>query len=141
MKIYTLLGKDEIEAAAENHAINPGARSAQKILAHEVTALVHGRDRTESVMRVTEVLFGGGDVASLSDADLDALAAEIPVGPMGQTVVSLLVEAGLASSNGDARRLLKSGAISRNGEKIFEDIVIDDIALLKKGKNSFLLVR
>lgn len=141
MKIYTLLSKDEIEAAAENHAINPGARSAQKILAHEVTALVHGRERTESVMRVTEVLFGGGDVASLNDADLDALAAEIPTGAIGQTVVSLLVDADLASSNGDARRLLKNGAVSRNGEKIFEDIVIDDITLLKKGKNSFILVR
>lgn len=141
MKIYTLLGKDEIEAAAENHAINPGARSAQKILAHEVTALVHGRERTESVMRVTEVLFGGGDVGSLSDDDLTALAAEIPTGQVGQTIVSLLVEAGLASSNGDARRLLKNGAVSRNGDKVFDDMVIDDVSLLKKGKNSFLLVR
>lgn len=141
LKLFTLLNKEDIEAAAENHAINPSARSAQKILAHEVTALIHGRERTESVMRVTEVLFGGGDVTSLDDADLDALATEIPEGPMGQSVVALLVEAGLASSNSETKRLLKNGAISRNGEKIFEDIVIDDVSLLKKGKNSFLLVR
>jgi tyrosyl-tRNA synthetase len=52
-KIFTLLSQDEIEAMAENHAINPGARSAQKQLAYEVTSLVHGIERTESVMRVT----------------------------------------------------------------------------------------
>lgn len=141
LKLFTLLSKEEIEAIAENHTINPGARSAQKVLAHEVTVLVHGRERTESVMRVTEVLFGGAAVESLDDEDVDALAAEIPVGSIGETVITLLVGTELASSNGDAKRLLANGAVSANGEKIFEDIVIDDIALLKKGKNSFLLVR
>ncbi len=141
MKIYTLLTKEEIEAVAENHAINPGARSAQKLLARSVTELVHGRERTESVMRVTEVLFGGADVSSLDDADLDALAVEIPTGAIGQTVVSLLVDAGLAGSNGEAKRLLAGGAVSAGGDKIFEDIAIHDLTLLKKGKNSFLLVR
>lgn len=141
MKVFTLLGKDEIEAIAENHAINPGARSAQKVLAHEVTALVHGRERTESVMRVTEVLFGGGDVASLHEPDLDALAAEIPSGAIGQTIVALLVEAGIASSNGDAKRLLAGGAVSVNGDKVSDDSIIHDVSLVKKGKNSFLLVR
>lgn len=141
MKIYTLLTKEEIEAVAENHAINPGARSAQKLLARSVTELVHGRERTESVMRVTEVLFGGADVSSLDDADLDALAAEIPTGAIGQTVISLLVDAGLAGSNGEAKRLLAGGAVSAGGDKIFEDIAIHDLTLLKKGKNSFLLVR
>lgn len=141
LKLFTLLSKEEIEAIAENHTINPGARSAQKVLAHEVTVLVHGRERTESVMRVTEVLFGGAAVESLDDEDVDALAAEIPVGSIGETVIALLVGTELASSNGDAKRLLANGAVSANGEKIFEDIAVDDITLIKKGKNSFLLVR
>lgn len=141
LKLFTLLSKEEIEAIAENHAINPGARSAQKTLAREVTVLVHGRERTESVMRVTEVLFGGAVIDSLGDEDIDALAAEIPVGSIGETTVSLLVDAGLASSNGDAKRLLANGAVSLNGEKIFEDIQIHEVALIKKGKNNFLLIR
>ena len=141
LKLFTLLGKDEIDAITENHTINPGARSAQKTLATEVTSLVHGWERTESVMRVTEVLFGSNDVTALETTDLDALAAEIPAGVVGTSIVELLVNSGLASSNGEVKRLLSGGAISVNGIKVFEDSVIDQISLLKKGKNSFLLVR
>jgi tyrosyl-tRNA synthetase len=140
-KIFTLLSQDEIEAMAENHAINPGARSAQKQLAYEVTSLVHGIERTESVMRVTEVLFGKGNVAELSDDDLDTLAMEIPSTHTGKTVVEALVEAEIASSNGDAKRLIAGGAISINGEKIAEDSTLSQTALIKKGKNTFILVR
>jgi tyrosyl-tRNA synthetase len=140
-KIFTLLSQDDIEAMAENHAINPGARSAQKQLAYEVTSLVHGIERTESVMRVTEVLFGKGNVAELSDDDLDTLAMEIPSTHTGKTVVEALVEAEIASSNGDAKRLIAGGAISINGEKIAEDSTLSQTALIKKGKNTFILVR
>ncbi len=141
MKIFTLLSKDEIEAAAENHAVNPGARSAQKLLAYEVTELVHGRERTESVMRVTEVLFGGADVSSLSTEDLDALAAEIPSVEAGGTLVDTLVTTGVAKGTGEARRLMAGGAISVNGERVAEDRVIEQTSLIKKGKNTFILVR
>ena len=141
LKLFTLLGKDEIEAVAENHSINPGARSAQKTLAHEVTSLVHGRERTESVMRVTEALFDGGSVDSLSESDLDAMAAEIPTVESGLTVVQALVETETARGTGEARRLLSAGSVSVNGEKIFEDQTIDGVSLVKKGKNTFILAR
>lgn len=143
LKLFTLLGKDEIEAVAENHAINPGARSAQKTLAHEVTSLVHGRERTESVMRVTEALFGNGGntLGSLNENDIEAMAAEIPTANTGSSIVEVLVGAGIAKGNGEARRLISAGSISIDGEKMFEDRVIHETTLLKKGKNTFVLVR
>ena len=140
MKIFTMLDRDTIEAIAENHAVNPGARSAQKVLAREVTDIVHGSARRESVERVTEVLFGGGDFKKLSDDDLDALAAEIPCVDAGIDVIEALVESGAVGSNGEAKRLLKSGAISLNGEKLAENKVVNDTSLLKKGKNTFVLI-
>ena len=140
MKMYTTLDRESIEALAENHAVNPGARSAQKVLAREVTDIVHGVNRRESVERVTEVLFGGGDFRQLSDDDLDALAKEIPRVDVGVGVIEALVVSGAVSSNGEAKRLLKSGAISLNGEKITEDQAVNTTSLLKKGKNTFVLI-
>lgn len=139
-KIYTLLSRDEIEALAEKQRQNPGAREAQKTLAYEVTKLVHGLERTESVMRVTDVLFGGADFASLNADDLNALAAEIPTVAQGMSVVDALQKAGLAGSNGEARRLIAGGAVSLNGKKLSEDVQVDEVALIKKGKNNFVLV-
>ena len=140
MKIFTMLDRDTIEAIAENHAVNPGARSAQKVLAREVTDIVHGVNRRESVERVTEVLFGGGDFKKLLDDDLGALAEEIPCVDAGIDVIGALVESGAVGSNGEAKRLLKSGAISLNGEKLAENKVVNDTSLLKKGKNTFVLI-
>lgn len=140
-KIYTLLSREEIEGLAEKQRRDPGARNAQKALAYEVTKLVHGEERTRSVMRVTEVLFGGADFDSLNEQDLDALAAEIPTVQVGTTVIEALQRAGFAASNGEARRLIAGGAISVSGEKIAEERPVEKAALIKKGKNSFVLVR
>ena len=140
MKIFTMLDRDTIEAIAENHAVNPGARSAQKVLAREITDIVHGSVRRESVERVNEVLFGGGDFKKLSDDDLGALAEEIPCVDAGIDVIEALVESGAVGSNGEVKRLLKSGAISLNGEKLAENKVVNDTSLLKKGKNTFVLI-
>jgi len=140
-KVYTLLDKEAIDRMAEQVATNPGAREAQKTLAREVTEIVHGEERTASVEKVTAVLFGGGSFAELTQSELDLLAEEIPVAALGSTVVEVLTSTGVASSNGEARRLIEGGAISLNGEKIAADQTIDAASLLKKGKNSFVLVR
>jgi len=140
-KIYTLLSKEEIEKLEKDHKANPGARIAQKTLAREVTALVHGKERQSSVERVTEVLFGKASFTDLSDADLDLLAAEIPTTESGKNVLETLVDTGVATSNGEARRLISGGAISWNGEKVAEDRPLTAKGLLKKGKNTFVLVR
>lgn len=140
-KVFTMLDREAITAMERQVKHNPAAREAQRTLAHEVTVIVHGKARTQSVEKVTDVLFGGGDIKSLSADELDVLAAEIPTAAKGTSLIELLVKTEVASSNGDARRLLNGGAISVNGEKVTDDEKIGDVALVKKGKNSFVLVR
>ncbi len=141
LKVFTLLPKEDIEQIEQQTNIDPSARVAQKALATAVTELVHGVDRTDSVKRVTAVLFGGLDFKALANDDLDILAAEIPVQPVGRSVVETIVGAGIASSSGDAKRLISGGAIMINGEKISADQTIDSLSLIKKGKNNFVLVK
>jgi len=143
LKIYTFLSREEITAIAENHFVNPAERTAQKTLAHEVTDLVHGREATESVERVTRVLFGGADFHELTEEDLEALAQEISTVNLREnlTLIDALTESKVAGSNSDAARLIKQNAISVNGAKIDTDRQITEKALIKKGKNQFILVR
>jgi tyrosyl-tRNA synthetase len=140
-KVYTLLNREEIAEMERQVAENPQAREAQKTLAREVTTIVHGKDRAESAERVTSVLFGGGSINELSDEDVELLSQEIPTLETGTTLIDALVGAGVASSNGEARRLMSGGAISLNGEKVTEDSAVHERALVKKGKNTFILVR
>ena len=141
LKLFTLLDKDAVDAVAAEHAVDPSARIAQKRLAQELTDLVHGVERRESVERVTNALFGGGDFTALQKDDIEALSAEIPTVAAGVTVIEALVEAGVVASNGEARRLISGGGVSVNGKKIGEDLTVSASSLIKKGKNSFVLVR
>lgn len=139
LKIYTLLSKEEIEDLARKHEENPRERIAQKTLAQEVTRLVHGEARLDSVQRVTGAMFG--EATELQAEDMELLAQEIPVVAVGKTLVESLVGSGVAASNGEARRLLSGGAVSIDGQKITEDITLQKAVLVKKGKNTFILVR
>lgn len=141
LRIYTLLEKEEIEQLEAQTKDNPGARAAQKRLAEAVTTIVHGIERTESVKRVTKALFDDAVFSQLNATDLDVLGDEIPTAKIGISIVRALVDATVASSNGDARRLIESGAVTVNGEKVTEDSAIESPALIKKGKNNFVLVR
>lgn len=140
-KIYTMLNQDQIAEMQRQVDENPGAREAQKTLAREVTTIVHGSERTASVEKVTNVLFGGGDINDLSADDLEILSGEIPTFSTGKNLIELLTESEIASSNGEARRLIDGGAISVNGQKAETDQTINQTSLIKKGKNSFILVR
>jgi tyrosyl-tRNA synthetase len=140
-RIFTMLSRDEILEMERQVADNPSGREAQKKLAHEVTKIVHGEARTASVERVTNVLFGGQAISELSDEDLDVLAGEIPTAQKDISLIEALVGTQIASSNGDARRLIEGGAVSVNGNKVSEDITISETSLVKKGKNNFILIR
>ncbi len=139
-KMYTLLTKDEIDELAEKQKANPGARDAQKALAYEATKIVHGEARAEQARNVTAALFGGTPFNQLLDEEIDMLAQEIPVSASSH-VINALVTSGVAASNGEAKRLIDGGAISVNGEKVSEDVQLKTPSLIKKGKNSFILVR
>lgn len=139
-KMYTLLTKEVIDELAEKQKANSGARDAQKALAYEVTKIVHGEARAEQARNVTAALFGGTPFDQLLDEEIDMLAREIPVSASSH-VVNALVTSGVCASNGEAKRLIDGGAISVNGEKITEDVQLKTPSLIKKGKNSFILVR
>lgn len=141
VKIYTLLSRERVDELVERQKADPGARDTQKTLAYEVTSIVHGEENARSAKKVTEVLFGNAAFESLTPEDLDLLATEIQVASKGVSVVDLLAENGLVQSKGEARRLILGGGVSVNGEKIMDDQIIDRPAIVKKGKNSFLLVR
>jgi tyrosyl-tRNA synthetase len=141
LRIYTLLTKETIEHLEQQTQDNPGHRAAQKALAEAVTTIVHGEKRTQSVMKVTNVLFGDAKFSGLTGEDIEILATEIPLVSKQCNVVEALVTSGIVSSNGEARRLIESGAISVNEEKISSDIRIESTSLIKKGKNTFVLVR
>lgn len=140
LKVYTLLSREQIDRLGVESVNSPSDRAAQKTLAFEVTKLVHGSDRAESVRKVTEVLFGDNNIKALDQNDLELLSKEIPTVQLG-TLSDRLLENGVVSSKGEFRRLLDGGALSINGQKIAEDQEISETSLVKKGKNIFILVR
>lgn len=140
LKIYTFLSPDEIADIDSEHQSNPAARIAQKILAREVTSLVHGVDNANAVIKATDVLFNNLDIKELDQTSMNILKSAIPCIAVGQSLVEVLVSAGLASSRSEARRLLSGKAVSINGQKVIDDVIIEQPSLIKKGKNQFALV-
>jgi len=141
VKVYTLLDQSTVEALIDTHRQAPHARALQKTLAREVSRIVHGSERTDAVEKVTTVLFGTTPLADLSEEELDMLSDEIPTAGAGATVSEILMASGIAASASEVRRLIQSGAVSLNGEKIQEDTIVSSNTLVKKGKNNFVLVR
>ena len=136
-----MLSKDEIENIERLQKENPSSRIAQKTLADEVTTLVHGKDRSDSVRKVTNVLFGNEEFSKLNSKELDMLSAEIPTVKLPNNLVDILVESSVAKSKGEGRRLLEANAVSISGIKVAENKVINDPCLIKTGKNKFILAR
>jgi tyrosyl-tRNA synthetase len=147
---FTLRPVAEIAGVVEAHRASPEQRSAQRLLAHDVTALVHGEAAADLAQSAADVLFGGSP-ADASAATLEALRVEVPsstagFGQLGD-VVALLVGSGLASSNGDARRTLAQRGIVANGRRLepetilgAPDLLHGRYLLLRKGRASYHLV-
>ena len=140
IKIYTFLPQDVIAELTTQHEAEPASRLLQKTLAREITTIIHGQERAEAVVQASHILFTKGEF-TLTDDVRQVLAGELPVVPVGTRVVEALVQAGVAGSNGQARRLLADGAVSVSGRKLAEDETLATPSLLKKGKNSFVLVQ
>lgn len=140
LKILTTLSKEEIETIEKNHQENQHLRIAQKALAKNVVEIVHGEEVAKNVISATEVLFGGKAFENLNKAEIEVLKYEIPVATKDKTVSEILIETNFAKSRGEAKRLISANSISFNGNKLQEDIQITEKGLLKKGKNSFILI-
>lgn len=142
IKIYTLYEPEEIDEILKQHFAAPEKRIAQKALAKGVTKVVHGAGNAEAVENLTAMLFDKNtDFSSFSEDELTEFAGYLPVVPRGTALVDILVDAGLAESKKKAREFISQGAISVNGVKVTEEIAVEQVAIIKKGKNKFVIVK
>lgn len=157
LKTFTFLEAQELKEIEEAHELNPGNRQAHTKLAEEITQLVHGEEGLVAAERITEALFAG-KLQSLTEADLRQLALDglenTQVAAEEVKLLDMLVETGLALTPrgevtlGQARKLLKSNAVSVNGVKVDdEDYILSNSAaffnryfILQKGKKNHHLV-
>jgi len=152
LKVFTLLGEDEIAALEEDLKAHPEARAAQKRLAEEMTRLVHGEEGLETARRATSVLFGGS-VEGLSADALETIFANVKSAEVaaeaaiGRPAAEVAADAGLFASRSEARRMAQQGGFSVNSVKAdfsrtlsAADFIDGRIAVLRAGKkNHFLL--
>ncbi len=140
-KMYTLVTPEELTEILKKHNENPSARYGQKELGRRITAVVHGEEAANSAAKLSEFLFAKEqDFSQLNDNDRKLLAESFPNANPGQ-LVDILVESGLASSKGEARKFISGNAVSVNGQKATEDITISSDSLVKRGKNKFAYVK
>ena len=142
IKIFTLFSKEEIEDILARHAEAPEKRIAQKALARGATEVVHGRENAEAVENLTAVLFDREtNFGEFSADEITEFAKYLPVAKKGTALVDILVETGLAESKKKAREFIAGGAVSINGEKVLEEVDVAQVAIVKKGKNKFAVVK
>jgi tyrosyl-tRNA synthetase len=141
MKIYTLLPKEEVDSIVAKHRESPKERLAQIRLAEEVTKLVHGKDEMGAAQAATECLTGKKSVAEAEDRILEILRRELPYARAkpGDELVQVLVNTELATSRGEARRLVQSNGVAVNGQKTTKETLeetdfLNGRLLLRKGK-------
>ena len=147
LKIYTVYAKEEIERILAEHKEHPELRVAQKALAKGVTEVVHGKTSAKAAITLTEILFGGKKLGVLSETEIENIALLLPSVKLTAerpeiSLVDALIETELVSSKTEARKMISGNAISVNGEKITdENFIVKSIAILKRGKNKFSLVK
>ena len=145
LKLYTFMPIDEIENLISEHNSQPEKRLAQKKLAFEVTKTVHGENTAKSVVNVSEILFNPAiDFANVSEETCEILKQEVPYKKIDSLefpagVVNIISASGACESNGEAKRAIRQGGVSINGEKISDEkAAINKDSLIN---NKYLFVR
>jgi tyrosyl-tRNA synthetase len=158
LKIFTMLGRDEINNLAREHAAAPHMRVMQKRLAEEVTVMVHSREEYEMAVEASGILFGQGTTESLKAIREDVFLSvfegvpqfEIPGPEINKDVLELLaVDTGVFASKGEARRQITGGGVSINKQKVSNpeqritagDFINNRYLLVQKGKKNYYLIR
>ncbi|MFO7999343.1 MAG: tyrosine--tRNA ligase [Bacteroidales bacterium] len=159
IRIFTLFGREEIEAMTREHHQAPHLRILQKSLAKDITVRVHGEQEYEAAVEASEILFGKGTTETLKKLPGQMLLDVFEGVPMtevsraeletGIQVIDFLSEkSGILKSKGEARRALKENSISINKNRAQEDLTIDNSHLLnntyilvQRGKKNYFLVK
>ncbi|MFF5627366.1 MULTISPECIES: tyrosine--tRNA ligase [unclassified Microbacterium] len=144
LKVFTFLSRAEIEEYAALVESEPFRRAAQKRLALEVVATVHGIDSAAAVIAASEALFGQGDLTALDASTLRTALEELPNAtvPSGTPVVEALVTTGLVSSLSEARRAITQGGVSVDGIRVDDESATvsgalpGGVSVLRRGKKT-----
>ena len=145
LKVFTFLSRAEIEALAAQVEAEPAKREAQRTLAWEVTALVHGDVAADAVVAASAALFGNGDLFALEADTVAGATAELPQAAVtADTLVTVaLVDTGLCASASDARRAIQQGGVAINNQAVTgeTDLVGDrtlagGVSILRRGKKT-----
>jgi tyrosyl-tRNA synthetase len=150
LKTFSFRSRAEIEELAAATAERPQARAAQRALAEELTALLHGEDELHRVQAASAALFGGGALAELDESTLAAALAEAPsVAVAGESppLVDLLAEA-LGVSRSEARRAVREGGAYLNNARVVDEAAVPAesdwlhgrFLVLRRGKRSVAVV-
>ena len=155
LKLFTFRPREDIDALDAETQAHPERRAAQRVLAQDVTALVHGAEPVARAERAARVLFGG----SLSEATVDDILTVFDDAPSiaiarsalegGISAADLAVKANLAASKGEATRLIKQGGLYVNDRRLSDErgqITIADaiersVIVLRKGQRERRIVR
>uniref|UniRef100_UPI00404A5B01 tyrosine--tRNA ligase n=1 Tax=Candidatus Planktophila sp. TaxID=2175601 RepID=UPI00404A5B01 len=147
---FSLRSVEVVNEIIAEQVLRPETRIAQRSLARELTALVHGDAAAEATEDAAAVLFGANPTSASLDT-MKLIASEVPVTQMGSAAlgdaIGVLVQTNLATSNTEARRLLSQKSVRANGEQVDEQTNLAKIQLLhgrwlllRKGKTSYHLV-
>ncbi|MEI3848932.1 MULTISPECIES: tyrosine--tRNA ligase [unclassified Microbacterium] len=144
LKVFTFLTRAEIEEYEALVEAEPFRRAAQKRLALEVCATVHGTEATAAVIAASEALFGQGDLSTLDAATLRSALDELPNAEVaaGSTVVEALVATGLVASVSEARRAIGQGGVSLDGVRVEDEAATvqgslpGGVSVLRRGKKT-----
>ncbi len=151
VKIFTDRDEEEIAQLARQVEEEPHRRAAQRVLASDMTSLVHGEEATAAVQAASEALFGKGDLAGLGEETLLDATAELPgadVAP-GTGLLDALVATGLVDSKKAARRAIGDGSVAVNGVKIGDEghvigegeYLYGRVAVLRRGRKNLAAAR
>ena len=150
LKKFTFMSVEETKKAIEEFNKAPHERLAQRLIAKELTVLVHSEEEYKSAVRISKALFSG-DIKSLSLSEIQDGFKDVPTIQVSEdmNLVDLLIAANLASSKRQAREFINNGAVSVNGEKVNdldfmvkkEDAIEHSFTVLKRGKKKYSLVK
>ena len=144
LRVYTFRSREEIEELERATIERPAARLAQRVLADDLTILVHGEEELVRAVAASKALFGQGDLRELDEGTLAAALAEVPsvtvdAGDVLPPVADLMALAGLTDSKSDARRAIAGGGAYLNNAKVASPDAVPSAADLLHGR--FLVLR
>jgi tyrosyl-tRNA synthetase len=154
LRFFTFLSREEIAELERELAEAPQKRVAHRRLAEEVTRLVHGEALLANAVKASQAMFGG-ELTGLDDAALEDIFSEVPSRTFPRSYLSgdkplmdALVESGVFASKGEARRMMKSGGVYLNNERVTDDAKLSEdslcserIAVVRKGKKNYHLLK